>query len=133
MNELLRDSHPALNKSLYQFAECIVEGKSVSKKVLELIVGLTGFERGGVFLGDTEKGLELRLRHGTFKDIKAVRLPNNYERHHGLVVRNCHPFVVCTGVQSFRSHSSWPSCGWIGLVWTIAERSSRVKEENFTE
>ena len=74
MNELLRDSHPALNKWLYQFAECIVEGKPVSKKVLALILGLTGFERGAVFLGDTENDFELKLRLGSFKDIKAVRI-----------------------------------------------------------
>ncbi len=72
MNELLSDNHPALNKWLYQLAECIVEGKPVSKKVLSLILGLSGFERGAVFLVDTENDFKLKLRLGGFKDIKAV-------------------------------------------------------------
>jgi hypothetical protein len=74
MNELLRDNHPALNKWLYQLAEYIVEGKPVSKKMFSLSLGLSKFERGGVFLVDTEHCFKLKLRLGSFKDIKAVMI-----------------------------------------------------------
>ena len=74
MSELLKNNHPALNKWLYQLAECIVEGKTVSKKVLSLIIGLSGFERGAVFLADTENDFKLKLRLGSFKDIKSVMI-----------------------------------------------------------
>lgn len=47
MDESINDTHRVMNKWLYQFAEYIIEGKPVSNKVLELILGLTGFDRGG--------------------------------------------------------------------------------------
>ena len=71
--EFIRETHPALDKWLYQFADSIVEGKPVARKVLELVSALTGFERGAVFIGDSAEDLELKVKLGSFEDIKVVR------------------------------------------------------------
>lgn len=41
---------PALSPNIFRLLDCVIEGKPVSKTVLDIVTKLTGFERGAVFL-----------------------------------------------------------------------------------
>ena len=142
MIEFIRESHPALTRWLYQLAESIVEGKPVSKKVLELILGLTGFERGAVFLADTENDFKLKLRLGSFKDIKAVMIlcrrildvrPNEFESVADLRkcrwVRNyqelrgteilSYAYILLLNEYTLAGFPIWIARSWLSLTLTL--------------
>ena len=64
--------HPDLSPNIFRLPVDVIEGKPVSKTVLDIVIKLAGFDRGAVFLACKGKELKLAVSLGIKNDQKAV-------------------------------------------------------------
>ena len=63
---------PDLNANIFRLLDCVVEGKPISRTVLDIVIKLVGFDRGAVFLTGKKNDLKPVVTLGIKNDQKAV-------------------------------------------------------------
>ena len=63
---------PDLSPNIFRLLASVIKGKPVSKNVLGIVIKLTGFDRGAVFVTGKKNELKLAVSLGIKNDRKAV-------------------------------------------------------------